>query len=73
MICKKMITRTFLIGPVLAAIIGAGVLVGCTGDTGPEGGRDSGSATATQEISEGQGGESSGEHGSGRRGQRIGR
>ena len=61
--CKKMITRTFLIGPVLAAIIGAGVLVGCTGDTGPEGGRDSGSATATQEISEGQGGESSGEHG----------
>ena len=61
--CKKMITRTFLIGPVLAAIIGAGVLVGCTGNTGPEGGRDSGSATATQEISEGQGGESSGEHG----------
>ena len=72
MICKKMITRTFLIGPVLAAIIGAGVLVGCTGDTGPEGGRDSGSATATQEISEGAGGESGGEHSGGGEGSESG-
>ena len=72
MICKKMITRTFLIGPVLAAIIGAGVLVGCTGDTGPEGGRDADRATASQSISEGGGGESGGEHSGGREGSESG-
>ena len=72
MIGKKIITKKFLVGPVLAAIIGAGVLVGCTGDTRPEGGRDSGSTTATQEVSEGQGGESGGEHGSGGEGSESG-
>ncbi len=62
---KKLMKRTFLMGSVMAALLGAGVLLGCTGDTGIVGSRDSGGATATQEISERGGGESGGEHGSG--------
>ena len=58
---KKLMTRTFLTGSILAALLGAGVLVGCTGDNGTEG-RDSG-ATAGQEVSKRGGGESGGEHG----------
>ena len=62
---KKLLKRTIIIGPVLAALIGAGVVLGCTGDTGIVDGRDSGNgAVATQEISERGGGESGGEHGS---------
>ena len=53
-------------------MLSAALLIGCSDNTGPEGGRDSGSATATQEISEGQGGESSGEHGSGGEGSESG-
>ena len=62
MSCKKLMTRTFLIGPILAAMLGAAILVGCTADNGTEG-RDSGGATAGQEVSERGGGESGGEHG----------
>ena len=69
---KKLVTKTFLVGALLGAMLSAGLLIGCTDNTGPEGGRDSGSATATQEISEGQGGESSGEHGSGGEGSESG-
>ena len=66
MISPKLMKRTFLIGPVLAALLGAGVVLGCTGDTGIVDGRDSaGSAVATQEISGRGGGESGGEHGPG--------
>ena len=69
---KKLMTKTFLVGALVGALLSAGLLIGCTDNTGPEGGRDSGSATATQEISEGQGGESSGEHGSGGEGSESG-
>ena len=69
---KKLVTKTFLVGALLGAMLSAALLIGCTDNTGPEGGRDSGSATATQEISEGQGGESSGEHGSGGEGSESG-
>ena len=63
---KKLMKRTLLAGPVLAALIGAGVVLGCTGDNGIVDGRDSGNdAVATQEISERGGGESGGEHGPG--------
>ena len=62
---KKLMKRTILVGPVLAALIGAGVLLGCTNDTGIGDGRDSSGAAATQEISERGSGESSGEHGPG--------
>ena len=65
MICRKLVTKTLLVGTVLAAILGAGILIGCTGDTGPGDGRDSGGATASQDISEREGGDSGGEHGGG--------
>ena len=62
MVRKKLMKRTFLVGPVLAALIGAGVVLGCTNDTGIVDGRVSGNgAVATQEISERGGGE----HGAG--------
>ena len=54
--CKKLIARTFLFGPVLAVILSAGILIGCSGDNGPGEGRDSGGETTSQ------GGESGGEH-----------
>ena len=59
---KNLKKRMILAGPVLAALIGAGVVLGCTSDTGIVDGRDSGNgAVATQEISERGGGE----HGAG--------
>ena len=62
MIRKKLMKRTFLVGPVLGALVGAGVVLGCSSDTGIVDGRDSGNgAVATQEISE----RGSGEHGPG--------
>ena len=65
MICRKLVTRTLFLGPVLAAMLGAGVLVGCAGDAGSGEGRDSGGAGARQEVSEQGGGESGGEHAGG--------
>ena len=66
MIRRKLMKRTILVGPVLAALIGAGVVLGCTNGTGIVDGRDSGNgAVATQEISERGSGESGGEHGPG--------
>ena len=58
---KRVGMKRFLIGLVLVAIVGAGVLAGCRG--GGEG-RDSG-ATELQESAEQGGSESGGEHGSG--------
>ena len=66
MISPKLMKKTFLIGPVLADLLGASVLFGCASDTGVMDGRDTGGgATATQETPERGGGESGGEHGSG--------
>ena len=63
MIRRKLMKRALLIGPVLAALLGAGVVLGCASDTGIVDGRDSGNgAVATQDISERGGGESGGEH-----------
>ena len=62
---KKLMKRTILAGPVLAALIGAGLLLGCTGDNGIVEGRDPGNGVvATQEISERGGGEGGGAPGS---------
>ena len=58
MIFEKLMTRAFLIGPVLGAMLAAGILIGCADDAGRGEGRDSGGATVSQ-------GESPGEHGSG--------
>ena len=62
MAIKKLMTRTFLGGSILAVMLSGAVLVGCGNDTGIGEGRDSGEATTTQEISAG---ERAGEHGPG--------
>ena len=59
MIGKQKITRALIIGPVAAAMLGAGILMGCAGDNGIMDGRETGAGT-TQEISRG---ENPGEHG----------
>ncbi len=64
MIRRKMITRALLIGSLVTAILGAGILFGCTGGT--ERGEGSGGE-------HGSGGEGGGEHGSGGEGGSEGR
>ena len=51
MYLKKLITRTFLTGPVMATILGVGTLIACADDTQVREGRESGT-TAGQEVSE---------------------
>ena len=58
-------TQTFLVESVLAAMLSAVIISGCTADTGPQDGRYSDHATESQGISEQAGGDSGGEHGSG--------
>jgi hypothetical protein len=58
---KKLTKRTFLAGPLLAALLGAGTLVGCGPINGLLDNQGSG-ATVSQEASEGGGAESGGEH-----------
>ena len=60
MIINKLM-RMFLIGPVLAAILGAGILVGCTSDSGSGEGREG--SGIEQSGGEGSGGEHSGSGG----------
>ena len=72
MIRKNMMTKTLLVGPVLGAILSAVIVTGCMGETGHEDGRDSEHATASQGISEREGGESGGEHTRGREGNESG-
>ena len=59
---KKLMTRAFLVGPVLAVILGAGVLIACAGDAGPGEGRDFGGAAVSREVSERGDGGGGGEH-----------
>ena len=66
MISKKLMTKMFLFGPVLGAILSAVIVVGCTDDAGHGDGRDFDRATVSQGISEREGGDSGGEHSSGR-------
>ena len=65
---RKLITRTLFIGPVLAAMLGAGVVIGCSGDAESGEGREAGGARTTQEASERGGGEAGGEHAGGAEG-----
>ncbi len=74
MIRNKLTTKKILIGPALGAILGAGILIGCTGDTEGREGREANHVEASQSSSErgegsggehGSGGEGGGEHGSG--------
>ena len=63
---KKLVTKKFLVGALLGAMLSAALLIGCTDNTGPEDGRDADRATVSQSISEGGGSESGGEHSGGR-------
>ena len=67
MICKKLMTKTFLLGPFLGAILFVVIVAGCTADAELTDGRDSDRATVSQDISEREGGDPAGEH-SGREG-----
>ena len=69
---KKLVTKTFLVGALLGAMLSAVLLIGCTDNTGPEGGRDGDRAAVGQSVSEEGGGESGGEHGSGGEGSESG-
>ena len=68
MTCKKLMTKTFLVGSVLGAILSAVIVAGCTGDAGHGDGRDSDRATVSQGVPEREGGDSVGEHGGRREG-----
>ena len=57
-------TKKLLIGAVLGTMLAALIVSGCAVDNGPEDGRDSDRATVSQGISEREGGDSGGEHGS---------
>ena len=63
MSCKNPITKTLLVGAISGCILFAVILIGCTGDTRLEGGRDDNGATENQGISERDRGDSGGEHG----------
>ena len=66
--CKRLMTGNFLGGWVLAAILFAVTVNGCGSETRHGDGRDSDSASASQGISEREGGDSEGEHRSEREG-----
>ena len=68
MICKKLMTKTFLFGPVLGVILSAAIINGCTGDTRLGDYRDSDHAAESRGISAREGGDSGGEHGGRREG-----
>ena len=52
---KKLMTKTFLVGALLGALLSAALVIGCTDNTGSEGGRDGDRPTASQSVSEGGG------------------
>ena len=54
---KKLMTRTVILGPVLVAMLGTGILIGCAGDTEHEGGRENNRTAVSRVISEQGGGE----------------
>ena len=68
MICRKPTAKTFLFGLALGTIFFAVIVAGCTGDAENRDGRNSDGATASQGISEREGGNSGGEHGDRREG-----
>ena len=64
MICKRLMTQKFLVGWLLAGILFAVIVNGCSAETRHGDDRDSDSAPASQGISEREGGDSGGEHSS---------
>ena len=68
MICRKLMTRKFLVGSVVGAMLSAVIISGCTVDTGLRDGRESAHATESRGISGREGNDSGGEHSSKREG-----
>ncbi len=66
MTAKRLIKKTWLVGPIAAIILGAGALIGCGTDIGIGEGREAGGQTVSREISESGnergGNEAGGEH-----------
>ncbi len=60
MTLAKLLKKTVLVGPILGALVGGAVLIGCA--TGSDDGRTNESAVASQETSERAGDSSRGEH-----------
>ena len=58
MICRKLMTKRWLIGAVLGTMLSAVIISGCAVDKGPEDSRDSDRVTVSQAISEREGGDS---------------
>ncbi len=65
---KNLLTKKFLVGTALGAMLSVTIITGCTFDAGFAHSPDPDSVTVSQEISEREGGESAGEHGGGREG-----
>ena len=63
MIRNTLTTKKILIGPALGAILGAGILIGCTGDSEGREGAEANHVEAGRGVERGEG--SGGEHGSG--------
>ena len=61
MTAKRLIKKTWIVGPIAAAILGVGALIGCATDIGIGEGREAGGQTVSREISE-SGNEAGGEH-----------
>ena len=51
MICRKLMTRKFLVGSVVGAMLSAVIISGCAVDTGLRDGRNSDHATESRGIS----------------------
>ena len=73
MICRRLTAKTFLFGLALGTILFAVIVAGCTGVAENRDGRNSDGATASQGISEREGGDSGGERGGRREGSGEGR
>ena len=71
MTCRKLLTKRFLIGTALGAMLSVATITGCASDTGPEDSRDSDRATVSTVTTEREADESEDENGGGREGRRI--
>ena len=66
MTCRKLLTKRFLIGTVLGAMLSVATITGCASDTGSEDSRDSDRDTVSTVTTEREADESGGEHSNGR-------
>ena len=72
MTCRKLLTKRFLIGTALGAMLSVATITGCASDTGPEDSRDSDRDTVSTVTTERETDESGGEHSNGREGNESG-